>query len=749
MNQWDYIGAGLRVFGLYGAEDGHCECGNPDCKALFKHPRMSNWQHTPAWSDEQLEVMEELGQFDTGFGVLVSGLLVIDVDARNGGLASWEKLKELIPAVDAGGFSVATGSGGGSRHVYFRMPEPLPMMQTHRGFPGIDFKTSGFVVGAGSVHATGAIYEPLNGHPDDITPAPAALVELLRKPDQHRGSYEGADVDITDAELREMLAHIDPSCGHEQWIRVGMALHHTTQGSGFALWDDWSAGGKQYPGSSELDKRWQSFGKGSALATLGTIVHYAREGGWQDSVTYVSTAVFDDDISAPSVDLLRPPGVVGEITRWINAQCRYPRETLAVAAALSAVSSIAGIRCIDEHDGISSNLIAFCVAGSGSGKEDVAKAYADIIREAGMSAAVYGAIKSEQEIYRNLLRHQPALYAVDELGIQLKKIMTGRSDYLTGVIGTIMSAYSKTDSYMPITGDLKEEIRAAMNKELAAILRALDEKPNARLEQRAETIESQLASIDDGIKSPFLSLIGYTTPATFDDLFSFEQSTNGFLSRAMIFREHETNPKRKEKFKKEPMSDRLKSTLWHLRAPGTCEVVEAVRIQHLGEKTAIPSTEEACELLDWAYQYFWELAEQHKGATGLEAIPRRGYEMAAKVSLILAMPGGLRTAEHVTWAVELAKADVLGKLKLAHSNNAEAAIDKLAAKILSLVTADHGEALGVLRNRCRGFDKAKVDEAVAALVRSGHLVEIEEVHPINKAAVKKYCLPSKNAVNSL
>src|SRR5690606_24845271 len=140
-----------------------------------------------------------------------------------------------------------------------------------------------------------------------------------------------------------------------------------------------SAGGQQYPGSSELDKRWQSFGKGSALATLGTIIHYARGGGWQDPVTYVSTAVFDDDISARAVDLLRPPGVVGEITRWINAQCRYPRETLAVAAALSAVSSIAGIRCIDEHDGISSNLIAFCVAGSGSGKEDVAKAYADII----------------------------------------------------------------------------------------------------------------------------------------------------------------------------------------------------------------------------------------------------------------------------------------------------------------------------------------------------------------------------------
>ena len=85
--------AGFRVFGLYGRdEDGKCECGNPNCpdKSLFKHPRVSNWQHTPHWSEEQLDTMVEMGQFKTGYGIACRELLVVDVDARNGGVASMQ-----------------------------------------------------------------------------------------------------------------------------------------------------------------------------------------------------------------------------------------------------------------------------------------------------------------------------------------------------------------------------------------------------------------------------------------------------------------------------------------------------------------------------------------------------------------------------------------------------------------------------------------------------------------------------------
>src|SRR5690606_3388527 len=183
----DFIEAGYRIFGLYGADnEGHCECGNPDCKAAFKHPRFSNWQHTPEWSEEQLEVMEMAGQLATGYGVLVRGLLVVDVDARNGGMDSFSRLVEAVPEIGGCNFIVATGSGGGSKHLYFSVDPALPLVQHLENYKGIDFKSSGFVVGPGSQHASGNQYEAVVGTPYDISPAPEALLALLKKPDTYR-----------------------------------------------------------------------------------------------------------------------------------------------------------------------------------------------------------------------------------------------------------------------------------------------------------------------------------------------------------------------------------------------------------------------------------------------------------------------------------------------------------------------------------------------------------------------------------
>ena len=742
-----YFDAGLKIFGIHSGAGGVCACGNPECKALFKHPMNSNWQHTPNWSEEQFETMCEMGAFDSGFGVLVSDLLVVDVDARNGGVESFKKLAALIPSVLEAGFVVNTGSGGGSQHYYFKLPEKVPMVQTHREFVGIDFKTSGYVVGAGSMHASGALYETEAGSPEQIENAPNALIELLRKPERHRATIDGAFVDVSDDELAKMLSYVDPSCDHETWIRCGMAIHHATQGSGFNIWNDWSSRGDSYPSAENLMTRWQSFGKSANPVQLGTLAHYAKTAGYVDSVEFTPTVNFEVEGDAV-VDLLRPPSFAGELCDWINSQCLYPRENLAVAATLVAISNLAGMRYRDELDGMTPNLIAFGVAGSGSGKESVLKAFSEIMHVAGLSPATYGAFKSEQELYRNLLRHQAAYYSVDELGIQLAKIKNamkrGGASYLEGLLGAVMSVYSKADSFLQITGDLKEDIRSELLKECAAVAKAIDSgKGGMSAERKLERIERQLETIDQGIENPYLSIIGYTTGVTFDELFDFEQATNGFLSRAMIFKELENNPRRKPNFKKAPMPEHLKTTLQNLYCMGCFDMIDNERIEYRHEKSSIPTNEAAAKLLDDAYNDFWELAEQHKNQTGLEAIPRRGYEMASKVSLILAIPEGIRTEEHVRWAVALAKKDINAKLALAHTNSANDEGDRLAAKIMSLFEDGHEETLGVIRNRCRSFEKAQVDVVVEKLVEAGHLKKTEyETKSKKQKIVVKYSLKS-------
>lgn len=732
----DFIDAGYKVFGLHGIlPSGLCACGWDKCNAPGKHPQAANWQHTPHWSDDQLETLEQMGQFDTGYGVLVDGLLVVDVDARNGGVQSYTKLVELVPEIAGAGLIVETGSGGGSQHLYFALPEPVSLMQSLPTLKGIDFKSSGFVVGPGSIHASGRSYKAVVGTAYDIAPAPAALVALLFRAGTHRAKIDAQWVDISDDELLDMLRHIPNDGGgvdYEQWIRIGMALHHATSGTGYELWRAWSATSGKHD-ETHMEHKWHSFGKSANPVTIGTLVHHAQQNGWQRPVTF--TADWQpaeepaDSLDTSGIDLLRPPGFAGELTAWVNSQSIFPRETLAVSAALMAISNCGGMRYTDPLDNGAFNLFCFGVADSSTGKEAILQAHNDLIRAAGISPALVGGIKSEQEIYRNLIRHQAAFYSIDELGEHLAKIVGSKSRggavYLEGVIGALMSIYSKSNSFVAVTGDLKEQIKQDLMGEQKRTQKAIDDGER-NLEHRLERIQEQLQTVDMGIESPFLSIFGLTTPDRFDKLMDYDMAVNGFMGRALIFRELEGNPriKPREQRTRPPVPDRIKYTLAALYAPGYT-IETGARVERYGDKSPIQTTQEAADALDLVGELFWEMADKHKDETGLHPIPRRGYELTAKVSAVLAMPSGLRTLEHVRWAYALVKRDIDGKMRVAYSNCAPQAQDALTSKVMSMVTGEHGETLGAIQRGCRSYTPADVEKALERMVEAGVLVKRE------------------------
>src|SRR5699024_9761943 len=188
--------------------------------------------------DDQLAWMEESGQFDSGWGALVfNGLFVIDVDARNGGLESFDKLAKDHPGVEHAGLIVETGSEDGSRHYYFRFAGGFnaALKQSMNEYPGVDFKSSGYVVGPGSKHASGGRYTVAVGSIYDLDPPPDSLVEALKKPDKHRANINGVVHDVTDADIIDMLSHVDPDAPYGKWIRCGMAVHEATDGTGYEI----------------------------------------------------------------------------------------------------------------------------------------------------------------------------------------------------------------------------------------------------------------------------------------------------------------------------------------------------------------------------------------------------------------------------------------------------------------------------------------------------------------------------------
>lgn len=752
----DYAEGGFRVFPLHNHDCMTCGCGDPDCDAIGKHPSFSGWDQSPHWSEEQLEAMVE-HSITTGFGVCLDQHLVLDIDARNGGLESYDKLvKDTgLDFHKESGFVVKTGGGGW--HYYFTVPKGVALVYHLPQYPGIDFKSGmgkgSFMVGCGSLHKSGMEYERDKGFPDEITEAPAKLIDLLRKADHHRATVEGSHVDVTDQDITDMLGPIDPDCTYDDWIAIGMAIHHGTNGHGFELWRQWSDTGSKYPGTNVLERHWHSFGKSANPVTLGTLLHIAETYGYERSITFpevIEEAEVDGHpFPVDNVDLLRPPGFVGEVCTWINAQCRFPREKLAVIASLVAMGNIVGLRHIDDKDGVTANLFAFCVAGSSSGKESIMQASTEILSVAGVSGALAGAIKSEQEVARALTRNQAAFFVIDEMGIFLGKIAnakkSGSAPYLDGVIGILMSAYSKASSYMLLTGDMKEDVKKDLRAELkqCKTMTSENEDPSGAMARRIPQIESALRGINRGLERPFVSLMGFSTPETFNYLMTPEQAKNGFIGRSILVSEKETNPRRKKGFKKTPMSSQMRATLQNLYLPGSYDMTE-MRVEYYGEQVKIRTEAKAAEMLEMVADWIEDYAEEQKGTTGLEAVVRRGYELCAKVSLILAVPSGLRTVEHVRWAYAMMRRDIDEKVSLAHSNELDNRKDQgsqseaLLQRIISLVDEKDGETLSVIANRNRKFSRETVEEAVERLVTGGQLERRTSTHPRNGKEIVKF-----------
>ena len=107
---------------------------------------------------------------------------------------------------------------------------------------------------------------------------------------------------------------------------------------------------------------------------------------------------------------------------------------------------------------------------------------------------------------------------------------------------------------------MREEVQKILLQELAKCKKSIDENDDKRgfNARRLAQVQHALLNLDQGIERPFLSILGFTTPVTFDSIANYEQATNGFLSRAAIFKELETNPKRKKGFKKEPMTENMR-----------------------------------------------------------------------------------------------------------------------------------------------------------------------------------------------
>jgi len=142
------------------------------------------------------------------------------------------------------------------------------------------FSSKGFVTFTGNRLDVVEILGNENTIAELDAPVRALCAKRFTRDIPETGVSAGEPLGLTPQQIDKCLSVIDADSGHDEWLAVGMALHHETQGEGFDLWNDWSELGSKYPGREVLLHRWSSFGKThDRTVTARSLVRLANEHG--------------------------------------------------------------------------------------------------------------------------------------------------------------------------------------------------------------------------------------------------------------------------------------------------------------------------------------------------------------------------------------------------------------------------------------------------------------------------------------
>jgi hypothetical protein len=142
------------------------------------------------------------------------------------------------------------------------------------------FSSKGFVTFTGNRLDVVEILGNENTIAELDAPVRALCAKRFTRDLPETGVNAGEPLGLTSQQIDKCLSVIDADSGHDEWLAVGMALHHETQGEGFDLWNDWSELGSKYPGREVLLHRWSSFGKThDRTVTARSLVRLANEHG--------------------------------------------------------------------------------------------------------------------------------------------------------------------------------------------------------------------------------------------------------------------------------------------------------------------------------------------------------------------------------------------------------------------------------------------------------------------------------------
>lgn len=178
---------GFEVFALHWAKaPNRCSCGDIMCPSPAKHPyrRFAPRGFHDATRNRRLveKIWTEVPP--ANIGLRTGAVIVLDIDPRHGGDESLRELERTHGSISP---TWRCLTGGGGEHIYFRAPAARTIRNSAGSIAqGIDVRgEGGYVLAAGSLHASGRTYEwSVDHHPDELELAdpPEWLLALAGSP---------------------------------------------------------------------------------------------------------------------------------------------------------------------------------------------------------------------------------------------------------------------------------------------------------------------------------------------------------------------------------------------------------------------------------------------------------------------------------------------------------------------------------------------------------------------------------------
>jgi hypothetical protein len=201
-----YAARGWPLFPLRWPIDGRCSCGEDCGRNAAKHPLTKNGVHD-ATTDASIVRRWWRRWPQANIGVATgNGLLVVDVDPRNGGDESLRDLERDLGRLPD---TVTALTGGDGQHLFFAVDRDFKSKTGALG-PGVDVKCAGgYVVVPPSRHVSGGVYEWVTGHaPNEVAlaPLPPAIAANLKESERTPAGEVGES--IAEGQRNDTLASL-------------------------------------------------------------------------------------------------------------------------------------------------------------------------------------------------------------------------------------------------------------------------------------------------------------------------------------------------------------------------------------------------------------------------------------------------------------------------------------------------------------------------------------------------------------